>query len=74
MEAFHYRYHPFMHRVKEIIESGTLGDIKEVEARMLVGSGVSWFMFGKDDIRYNYDLAGGILMVLINHLLIYRVV
>jgi len=63
MEAFHYRYHPFIRRIKEIIDSGKIGSVKEVSAKMLMGKAVAWFAFGKDDIRFNWDLAGGIMMV-----------
>ena len=53
-EAFHYRYHPLMTRVLELVPQ--LGELKHVEARMcfpLPGSG---------DIRYSYELGGGAMM------------
>jgi predicted dehydrogenase len=56
MEAFHYRYHPLAARVREIVDSGELGDLVHVEA---------WECFPLprfSDIRYQLDLAGGALM------------
>lgn len=54
MEAFHYRYHPLMARVREI--TAELGPIRTVEASMC-------FPLPRfTDIRYQYDLAGGALM------------
>jgi predicted dehydrogenase len=56
MEAFHYRYHPLAHRMREIVESGELGTIKRVETALC-------FPLPKfSDIRYQYDLAGGATM------------
>lgn len=56
MEAFHYRYHPFTERLKEIVQSGELGELRRVE---------SWMCFPLprfSDIRYDYSLAGGAAM------------
>jgi predicted dehydrogenase len=56
MEAFHYRYHPLAHRMREIVESGELGKIRRVETALC-------FPLPKfSDIRYQYDLAGGATM------------
>ncbi len=56
MEAFHYRYHPLAHRMREIVESGELGAIRRVETALC-------FPLPKfSDIRYQYDLAGGATM------------
>jgi predicted dehydrogenase len=56
MEAFHYRYHPLAHRMREIVESGELGTIRRVETALC-------FPLPKfSDIRYQYDLAGGAMM------------
>ncbi|KAI6110139.1 NAD(P)-binding protein [Pisolithus sp. B1] len=58
LEAFHYRFHPAIQRVKEIIDSGELGSIKEVHASLGFPKG-----FVPDgDIRLNYSLGGGALM------------
>ncbi len=56
MEAFHYRYHPFAERLREIVQSGELGAVKRVETAMCFPLP----RFG--DIRYDYDLAGGATM------------
>ncbi|OCB37928.1 oxidoreductase [Mycobacterium malmoense] len=56
MEAFHYRYHPLTLRIEEIIASGELGTLQQVEASVC-------FPLPKfSDIRYNYSLAGGATM------------
>jgi predicted dehydrogenase len=56
MEAFHYRYHPLAHRMREIVDGGELGTIKRVETALC-------FPLPKfSDIRYQYDLAGGATM------------
>ena len=56
MEAFHYRYHPLAHRMREIVESGELGPVQHVEAALC-------FPLPKySDIRYQYNLAGGATM------------
>jgi len=56
MEAFHYRYHPLAHRMREIVDSGELGTTRHVEAALC-------FPLPKfSDIRYRYDLAGGATM------------
>jgi predicted dehydrogenase len=54
MEAFHYRYHPLMARVREL--AAALGPLRRVEASLCFPLP----RFG--DIRYQYDLAGGALM------------
>jgi predicted dehydrogenase len=56
MEAFHYRYHPLIARLLDIIASGELGDVKRIETRMCFP-----LPFLRD-IRYQLDLAGGALM------------
>jgi predicted dehydrogenase len=56
MEAFHYRYHPVAQRVRNIVASGELGPLRDVETAMCIP-----LPFRKD-IRYQYDLAGGAVM------------
>ncbi|MBI4516833.1 MAG: Gfo/Idh/MocA family oxidoreductase [Deltaproteobacteria bacterium] len=56
MEAFHYRYHPAIKRLKEITDSGELGRIRHIETHMCVP------LLRPGDIRYRYDLAGGATM------------
>jgi predicted dehydrogenase len=55
-EAFAYRYHPLTARMKEIISSGELGEIKSIEARFC------FLLPVPSNIRFRYDLAGGSLM------------
>jgi predicted dehydrogenase len=56
MEAFHYRYHPLTARVRELIEDGTIGTVRHVEAHLC-------FPLPRfSDIRYNLGLAGGATM------------
>ena len=54
MEAFHYRYHPLMARVREL--TAGLGMVQRVETSMCFP------LPSFSDIRYQYDLAGGSLM------------
>ena len=56
MEAFHYRYHPLAERLREIVQGGELGEIREVRTWMCFPLPV----FG--DIRYRYELGGGATM------------
>ncbi|KAH7885240.1 NAD(P)-binding protein [Phlebopus sp. FC_14] len=58
LEAFHYRFHPAIQRVKEIIDSGELGAVKEVNAALCFPKG----FVGADNIRMNYDIGGGAMM------------
>jgi len=54
MEAFHYRYHPLMARVQELV--ATLGRLAQIDARMCIPLPLF------NDIRYDYDLGGGASM------------
>jgi predicted dehydrogenase len=54
LEAFHYRYHPLMARVREV--TAGLGPLQTIESAMCFPLP----MFS--DIRYQYSLAGGALM------------
>ena len=56
MEAFHYRYHPVAQRMVEIVESGELGKLQVVEANF------AFPLPRFNDIRYQFDLAGGAMM------------
>jgi predicted dehydrogenase len=56
MEAFHYRYHPLVDRLLEVIASRDLGDIRRIETRMCIP------LPSRKDIRYDPALAGGALM------------
>lgn len=54
MEAFHYRYHPLILRAKEILDSGEIGAVRELQADFFI----PLFLRPKD-IRFRYALAGG---------------
>jgi predicted dehydrogenase len=56
IEAFHWRHHPLAARVREILRSGELGEIRHVEATTCVP------LWIPGDIRYRFELAGGALM------------
>ena len=56
LEAFHYRYHPLAHRMREIVESGELGRLHHIETWLCAP------IANKADIRYQFELAGGAMM------------
>ncbi len=58
MEAFHWRYHPYATRIREVIESGELGRIDRIDASFDIPDG--WI--GRDDIRWDLPLGGGATM------------
>ncbi|KAF9241164.1 hypothetical protein BU15DRAFT_87379 [Melanogaster broomeanus] len=58
LEAFHYRFHPAIQRVKEIIDSGELGPVKEINASLCFPKG----LISDDDIRMDYEIGGGAMM------------
>lgn len=55
-EAFAYRYHPLTERIQQIIDSGEIGQIRHIDARFC------FLLPSPNNIRFNYDLAGGALM------------
>ncbi|KII87474.1 hypothetical protein PLICRDRAFT_55428 [Plicaturopsis crispa FD-325 SS-3] len=58
LEAFHYRFHPAIQRVKKILDSGELGAIKNIEATLAIPRGP----LPADNIRFNLELGGGAMM------------
>jgi predicted dehydrogenase len=56
MEAFHYRYHPMIKRALQIVQSGEIGRITDVE------TAVCFPLPRFSDIRYQLELAGGATM------------
>lgn len=56
IEGFHYLFHPVMLRALEILGSGEIGELREVETRTLMPAP------GDDDPRWDLDLAGGSVM------------
>ena len=56
MEAMHYRYHPLVQRLHDLVTGGTFGPVRHIQC---------WTNFvieDPGDIRYDYDLGGGALM------------
>jgi predicted dehydrogenase len=56
MEGFHYRYHPVMEKMLELIHTGNLGSIIHVEIE------AGFNLDDPDDPRFDLELAGGSLM------------
>jgi predicted dehydrogenase len=56
MEAFHYRYHPLMARVRQLLDDGAVGRIRRMRASLCFP------LYQFSDIRYRLDLAGGATM------------
>ena len=55
MEAYAFRSHPEWHRLRGILDSGQIGDIRNVQARYSI------LVANKDDIRLDRSLGGGAL-------------
>jgi len=51
-EAMHFRYHPLVDRVREIIRSGEIGHIERIDATFC-----AWWPF--TDFRFDYETGGG---------------
>jgi predicted dehydrogenase len=60
IEAWHYQYHPIAQRIRQILASGMLGKLRTIESRFNVPG--KWVTGGPDNIRFNYQLAGGVTM------------
>ncbi|KAJ3745135.1 NAD(P)-binding protein [Lentinula detonsa] len=58
LEAFHYRFHPSIQRVKAILDSKELGEVKSISAALSAPEGTA----KPDDIRWKYELGGGSTM------------
>ena len=54
-EALHYRYHPLAARIRELLDSGSIGRIIRFEGHFSAPNLPS-------DIRFDWDLAGGAMM------------
>ncbi len=54
-EAFHYRYHPMMQRIIDLVEQGTIGEVRHVEGNFAVS-------IAKPDLRWDYATSGGATM------------
>ena len=58
MEAFHWRYHPFLERIRAVLDGGELGRIDRFDAAFDIPDG----RIGRDDIRWDLALGGGATM------------
>jgi predicted dehydrogenase len=56
LEGFHYLYHPVTRRLHELLDSGELGELRQVEVEVAIAAP------GDDDPRWSLELAGGALM------------
>lgn len=56
VEAFHYRYHPLIGRMVEIVESGEIGELSSIDAVMVMPAPAD------TDPRWDFALAGGSMM------------
>jgi predicted dehydrogenase len=56
MEAFHYLFHPVTRRLHEILESGEIGELRQVEALVAIPAPPD------TDPRWSLPLAGGAVM------------
>ena len=57
IEAFHYRFHPYFHRVLEMLADDVIGDIRHIEAQFDVR-----IPYSSSEFRHNPMLGGGALM------------
>src|SRR5690606_20272833 len=55
-EAFHYADHPAVQRLLDVVRSGEIGEIREVDVHMDMPAPAP------SDPRWSFDLAGGALM------------
>lgn len=58
MEAFHYRYHPMMQHILDVVSSGALGAVQHISSALEIPG----TMLQADNIRFQLALAGGALM------------
>jgi predicted dehydrogenase len=58
MEAFHWRYHPLVAQMREVLDSGRIGAIERLDARFDLPDG----HIPRTDIRWDLALGGGALM------------
>jgi predicted dehydrogenase len=56
MEGFHYLHHPVNQRLRELVTSGELGDIQQVDIELNIPSP------SDSDPRWSLELAGGATM------------
>eukprot|EP00879_Flechtneria_rotunda_P025377 GHRR01026964.1.p1 GENE.GHRR01026964.1~~GHRR01026964.1.p1 ORF type:complete len:383 (+),score=104.82 GHRR01026964.1:302-1450(+) len=57
-EAFHYKEHPANQAVANILQSGAIGQLKQLDVCVCIPI----WAFNKNDIRFQFKLAGGTMM------------
>jgi len=55
-EAMHSRYHPLRSRVRDIIQSGEIGQVTHLK---ITTSSLSYFYYIPNDFRFKYEMGGG---------------
>lgn len=58
----HLSFHPAAQRVKEIIDSGELGKLKNINSDFALPKLPSGLFFLEDDVRFQFELGGGVTM------------
>jgi predicted dehydrogenase len=58
MEAFHWRYHPYVQQMRDVLDSGALGALVRVDAAFDIPTGE----IPRDDIRWKLAIGGGSTM------------
>jgi predicted dehydrogenase len=58
MEAFHWRYHPYAQQIRDVLDSGVLGELQHIETAFDIPDG----HIRRDDIRWDLRLGGGATM------------
>jgi predicted dehydrogenase len=58
MEAFHWRYHPYIDQICSVVDSGAIGTVQRVEGYFNLPDGA----IPRGDIRWDLSLGGGALM------------
>ncbi|MBA3735190.1 MAG: Gfo/Idh/MocA family oxidoreductase [Actinobacteria bacterium] len=56
MEAFMYRHHPLTRKLKELVDSGALGELKQIRTAF------TFTLDNRDDVRWRPELEGGSLL------------
>jgi predicted dehydrogenase len=55
-QGYHYRYHPFFERIRELLDQGAVGRVYRIEGWFTVKRPPEW------NIRWRYELGGGTMM------------
>ena len=58
MEAFHWRYHPYVDQIRQVLDSGVLGRLDRIDAVFDIPDG----RIPRTDIRWDLSIGGGATM------------